>query len=229
MFRFKKKNRKLMPDNELVKQTYISDEQIDIKKSYVKEVLRNKHLPIVLLDPLWLIMREQVESDYIKQGEIKLRGLLKEQGKLNNDFKEYNAVKQSFLKQIMDLSAIVQQTSSDSKIEELNKLHQSIIVTNGKLEQIEQRLEQVDEEIKLVNEEIIEEMVAIGYSYIESCKSKQQALEEEIAILRDEMLHKTNEKKQSEKLSKDIYSYLHSIIGQNQIETIDKVFWEKKK
>ncbi|WP_054741806.1 hypothetical protein [Cellulosilyticum ruminicola] len=228
MFSFLKKNRKVVIQDEIGDDVKISDKKVELKKGYVREVLENKKLPIVLLDPLWYTVKEQIKSNIITENEKKLQGLLKEQARLNTDYKEYVKVKQNFLKQILDLSGQVQDENSTKKIEELNKLHQSTLEVNNRLEEIEKRLEEVDEEVIATNNALVEEMVAVGYEYIELHRLKEIKLEAEIAELREEMLQKTNEKKQSEKFLKDIYNYLHNIVGQQQIEIIDKTLGDTK-
>lgn len=229
MFGFGKKNRKVIVQDEVAEDIKISDKKVELKKNYIATVLENKKLPVVLVDPLWYTVKEQIKSNVIDENEKKLQELLKEQARLNTDYKEYNKVKQNFLKQILALSGEVQGEAGDKKIEELNKLHQSTLEVNHRLEDIEKRLEEVDAEVDLKNKEIIEEMVAVGYEYIELHRLKEAKLEAEIEALRSEMLQKTNERKQSEKFLKDIYQYLHNIVGQQQIEIIDKTLWDMNK
>ena len=226
MFGFGKK-RKVLTHEKGVQEVKISDKKVDIKKEYIEEILSNKKLPIVLLDSLWYTVKEQIKSNVINEKEKKLQELIKEQARLNTDFKEYTKVKQNFLKQILSLSGEVQE--NNEKLEELNKVHQSTLEVNNRLEEIETRLESLDEEIDTVNKELIGEMVAVGYEYIEIHRNKEIQLEEEIVALREEMLKKTNEKKQSEKVLKDIYNYLHNIVGQHQIDIIDRTLWDNKK
>lgn len=229
MFGFGKKNRKVVVQDDIADNVKLSDKQVEIKKSYINTVLENRKLPIVLLDPLWYTVKEQIKSKVIDEKEKLLQELLKEQARLNTDYKEYNKVKQNFLKQILALSGEVQGEDGDKKIEELNKLHQSTLEVNNRLENIETRLEEVDEQVQVTNKELIGEMVAVGYEYIDIHRQKEMKLESEIEALRAEMLKKTNEKKQSEKFLKDIYNYLHNIVGQQQIEIIDKTLWDTNK
>ena len=229
MFGFGKKNRKVIVNSEAVDDIKISDKEVELKKSYINEILTNKKLPIVLLDPLWHTVKEQIKSKIISEKEKQLQELIKEQARLNTDYKEYTKVKQNFLKQILVLSGEVQDEVNNKKIEELNKLHQSILEVNNRLEEIEKRLEEIDKSVDTTNKELIQEMVAVGYEYIELHRCKEERLEQEITMLREQMLEKTNEKKQSEKFLKNIYNYLHNIVGQQQIEIIDKVLWDRNK
>ncbi len=229
MFDFFKKQRSIILEDNLEQEVTLSNEEIDAKKVYIKELIRTKKLPIVLLDPLWHSIRKQVVSELIAKNERKLHDLLKEQGKLNNDYKEYNLVKQGFLKEILELSAALHTEDDISKISRLNKLHESTLGANQKLEDIEKRLDTIEEEIEDVNREIIEEIVAVGYGYITTCKENVQQLEKEIDALRQKVVEKTNEKKKNEHILKGIYQYLHHVIGQQQIEVIDKELWDKQK
>lgn len=223
MFGFRKKNRKIIVNNEEIKRTQVSNETINMKKEYIENILSSRKLPIVVLDPLWHTAKEHIQSDIITKIEKELQELLKEQARLNTDFKEYTVIKQNFLKEILALSGKIQEAEEAGAVEKLNSLHQSTLGANEKLAEIEERLDHIDEDIQAKNKEIISEMVAIGYSYIENYKLEAMQLEREIEILREEMLRKTNQKKQDEAILKDIYNYLHSIVGQEQIEVMDRV------
>lgn len=229
MFDFFKKHRKIILENDLTEEIDISDYEVNIKKTYIKEILHQKKLPIVLLDPLWHGVKGQIVSGSIHKNEEMLQELLKEQGKLTNDYKNYGIVKQNFLKQVLVLSGEIHGEGDKTKIEALNKLHESIVGANQKLEAIEKRLEEVEIEIEKTNREIIEEFVAVGYEYVRICKRKCAQLEKEINGLREQVVVKTNEKKKSEQVLKDIYNYMHHVVGQNQIEVTDKELWEREK
>lgn len=228
LFKFKKKHRKVLINNEETIEVKVNDEDIDLKREYINNILNTKKLPIVLLDPLWHSAKEHINSSVIDKAEKELQELLKEQARLNTDYKEYTVVKQNFLKEILVLSGKVQTGNDAGALEELSKLHQTTLGVNQKLEEIESRLDHIDEEINDKNKEIISEMIAVGYGYIEVYKERTQVLESEIATLRLQMLQKTTQKKESEAFLKDIYNYLHSIVGREQIEIIDKALEEKR-
>ena len=228
LFNFKKRQRKVIINNEEVTEVKVQDENIDLKRDYINNILKTKKLPIVLLDPLWHSAKEHIKSSVIDKVEKELQELLKEQARLNTDYKEYTVIKQNFLKEILILSERVQVGNNDEALKELNKMHQSILVTNQKLEEIEKRLDSIEDEINDKNKVMISEMIAVGYGYIEMCKQKSRTLEDEIATLRMQMLQKTAQKKESEAFLKDIYNYIHSIVGREQIEVIDKALGEKK-
>lgn len=229
VFSFLKKDRKIILKDDLTQEIAISHEKVNMKKNYIKEILANKKLPIVLLDPLWHSIREQIVSQFIEKNEEKLQELLKEQGKLTNDQKEYGIIKQKFLKEIRTLSASLQGEEDIERIEQLGKLHETTLGANQKLQIIEERLGDIEAEIEAVNREIIQEIVGVGYQYISISKESCERLDKEINVLRDQLLLKANEKKKHEQIIKGIYNYMHHVVGQNQIEIIDKELWDKQK
>ena len=206
----------------------VKDKEIDLKRAYIQDILQTKKLPIVLLDPLWHSAKDRIQSTVIETAEKELKELLKEQARLNTDYKEYQVMKQNFLKQILVISEKVQLKGEDEAFKELDKLQLSVLGVNQKIENIEARLEVVEDEIENKNKEMISEMIAVGYGYIETYKERSQKLEAEITELRLIMLKKIAQKKESDAFLKDIYNYLHSIIGREQIEVIDRDLGEKE-
>ncbi len=226
MFNFIKKQRRAVVNHEGVIES-VNNEISQLKRNYIEDILKSKKLPVVLLDPSWHTAKQHIQSPIIDQIEKELQELLKEQGRLNTDYKEYTAIKQNFLKEILVLSNKAQE-GDNKALEELNKMHQSTLGANQKIEEIEARLEAIDDEINSKNKEIVSEMIAIGYGFIDTYKQKNEALETEITELRLQLLQKTQQKKESEAFLKDIYNYLHNIVGREQIEVIDKALGDKK-
>lgn len=226
MFNFIKKQRRAVVNHEGVIES-VNNEISQLKRNYIEDILKSKKLPVVLLDTSWHTAKQHIQSPIIDQIEKELQELLKEQGRLNTDYKEYTAIKQNFLKEILVLSNKAQE-GDNKALEELNKMHQSTLGANQKIEEIEARLEAIDDEINSKNKEIVSEMIAIGYGFIDTYKQKNEALETEITELRLQLLQKTQQKKESEAFLKDIYNYLHNIVGREQIEVIDKALGDKK-
>lgn len=227
MFGFRKKQQNLASSDEGMS-IKMNEREIESKKEYVNSILKNKKLPIVLLDPLWLTAKEHIKSKAISKAEKELQELLKQQARLNTDYKEYTVLKQNFLKDILVASGKAQDATNSKALDELNKLHQTTLGANQKLEEIEIKLDTLDLEIEDKNRAIISEMVAIGYNYIDSYKAQSDKIEAEIAALREEMLKKTNQKKESDAFLKQMYNYIHSIVGNEQIEVIDRALGDKR-
>jgi hypothetical protein len=199
----------------------------DEEQGAIKEVLIKEKLPIVVLDPLWHAIKSELGSHSISKKEERLKELLKQRGKLTNDYKDYLQVKQKMLNNILTLSKFLNEDEDSSKIEELDKYQNSVIMTNEKLDSIDQQIKQVEIDIEVINREIVEETISIGYGYIRTYAQVQSDLQEEIDHLRAEVVKKTEEKKKYEQQMTHLYTYLHSVIGYEQISKVDRKLWKK--
>lgn len=199
------------------------------REIYIREALQNKKLPIVVLDPMWHTIKEQVLSSTIKENEEELNTLLKEQGQVNNDIKEYTLVKQNLLKEVLVISEEINDKGETHKEKYLETLHDSILKTNEKLEVLNERIDEVKNEIQKVNFLLVEETVAIGYEHMEIYKTKKIELEQEIDKLREQVVVKTEEKKQYDEKFTTLYNYMHKVVGYQYIDKVDKKIWSKEK
>lgn len=227
MINFFKKSRQMKENQE--KEISIKNEQMKqiVEKEQIKAVLDTKKMPIVLLDPLWHTIRDTLVTSFIEEREKNLQELLKEQGKLNNELKQYTVVKQNLLKQILEVSDAIQENKLDGQVEKLDTLHKSVLATNEKITDIEQKIPEIEETIEKINKEIILEIILMGYEKIHVYKGQNKILEEEINILREQVVEKTNIKKNNELVLRGVYKYMHSIIGHQTIEQIDQRIGKK--
>lgn len=215
---FKNKNKKdKVTQIKEEKNTVANDKGLE----QIKVLLASKKLPIVVLDSLWYQMRDVLSHTDLTQKETELRELLKEQGKLNNDIKEYNVVKQNLLQKVLVISQEVNEQGSTNKVEELDKVSQAITKANETVEQLESRAIEVDDLIDKINKEIIESVVMDAYGSMEAYKVQKKQVEDEIDRLRKEVVEKTEEKKQYDHAITTIYNYLHKMIGYKYLDKVD--------
>lgn len=205
----------------------LSKQQQKQKEQYIKEVMSHTKLPIVVLDPSWYNVKPLVKSQSIDKKEHELLEVIKEQGTLTNRLKENAKVKQNLMQEVLVVSGQLNENGDETKISELNKLHQAIVKLNEQLKEDESRIEKIAEEIQSINDDIVEEVVTFGYEYMEICKMKSTALENEIDQLRQEVLKKTNEKKQYDESRNILYQYLHNMVGYKHIDKVDQLLGDK--
>ena len=72
------------------------------KQDYFRDALEGKKIPILVLDQRWHQLFDVVEKpSRIKRAEEKVNKLLAKQGKVNDDIKELNALKQKLMDNVM--------------------------------------------------------------------------------------------------------------------------------
>jgi len=198
-----------------------------------KPVTLEKKVPIITLDNSWHQLFEEIKTPEIESLEEKLNELLKEQGKLNTDYIEYTRLKKDMLDKILELTHQAFELNSEEAIEEIEKQQKMVLKINEKTETIELRLDQLTVEIETTNKALVDESVQICYTHINKDREKSNQLDRQIQLIRETLMKKTEEKKALDKRSRQIYRYLHQLVGPRFIEELDKVHlndkdWEKE-
>lgn len=190
-------------------------------KARLKQLLASKKLPIVVLDSMWYEMKSALGHEESNQQESTLKELLKEQGKLTTDLKEYAVVKHNLLQKVLMISQEVNEKGKIDQIEELDRTSQAILKLNETIDTNEKRAVEVGDLIEQLNLELIESVVIEAYGSMEAYKIKKNELEEEIDRLRKAVVEKTEEKKQCDQAITGIYNYLHKMIGYRYLDKMD--------
>lgn len=224
--KFKKQQKAETPEGEKVAKR-LSKGQIKQKNDYLKQVMNQYRLPILVVDPQWYTIKPLVQNDVLLKKEKCLLEYVKEQGTLTNQLKEDQLVKQNLMKDVLTASQTLNEYGDESKLHELETLQQGIIKISEAIKKYEGRLETLEELIEQENREIIQEIVSIGYEQMESYKAESQEIQAEIDQLRELMLQKNAEKKKLDEANVALYQYLHNVVGYKHLDKVDKVLGEK--
>lgn len=226
---FSKFRKHKQKENEAVEQVEVrlSKQQVKEKERYLKEIMSQNKLPIVVLDPNWYKVKPLVQNTAILKKEQLVLDYIKEQGSLTNKLKDDNKIKQNLMQEVLRVSQKLGESGDEAKLTEMDKLHHGIVKLNEEIKKGEERLDALQGIIQENNMELLEEAVAIGYEYMEVCKNKSESLGEEIDKLREQMLQKTAEKKKYDEQVNILYHYLHNIVGYKHIDKVDKILGDK--
>ena len=188
-----------------------------------KEALHEKKIPILVLDQKWhRLFAIHGKTDEIKETEQELDGLLARQGKLNSDVKDLKKLKANLMNNIMDN---MDESSPDSdskqrekKLEEDKRLIEEI---NEKIEMAEDELLDLPNLIKEINEELM--LLSMDYFYSKLRVNQQEAkeIEDWITQVRIDLKKNIIKKQNREINNREIYAYLHDILGNEVIDIFD--------
>lgn len=201
----------------LKKRDKVTDSHLD----RITTLLETKKLPIVVLDGMWYEIKDALRHLDVEDEECALKELLKEQGKLITDLKEYAVVKQKLMEQVLVISQEVNEKGDMVQLEAMDKTSQALLKLNETMEECEKRALEVGELIKQNNKALIERVVVDGYHTMAQHQSRKNDLEKEIDRLRRELVEKTEERKQYDQAIGGIYNYLHKIIGYQDLDKLD--------
>lgn len=199
------------------------------KRLFESTELKKQKMPIVTLDHSWHQLITEIKTPQIEALEKELTKLLKEQGKLNTDYIEYTRMKKNMLDTILNLTHEAFELKSDDAIKKIEDQQKMILKINENLEEIEKGLDTVPQRIQEVNGLLLDQSVQLSYSYMNEYRIKSEALDEEIQVIRKNLLEKTEQKKTCDQKVEQLYQYLHQLVGPGFIEKLDHQYWENLK
>ncbi len=194
-----------------------------------KQALRGKKIPVLVLDQKWhRLFAIHGKTEEITQVETRLKELLGKQGKLNQELKELKRLKGKLMDNIVqNMDGISQEYHSslqERKMEEDKRLIDEI---NEKMEAYEDELLDLPNLIRLTNEELMILSMEYFYEKIRVNKSEADEIAEWIDSVRVELKKNIIRKQNREINNREIYSYLHNILGPEVLDIFDIKYHEE--
>ena len=188
-----------------------------------KQALHEKKVPLLVLDQKWhRLFAIHGKTDEIKETEEELNGLLARQGKLNSEVKDLKKVKNTLMNNIMenmdDSISEAERNQREKKLEQDKRLIEEI---NEKISNAEDELLDLPNIIKECNEELM--LLSMDYFYSKLRVNQQEAkeIEDWITQVRIDLKKNIIKKQNREINNREIYAYLHDILGNEVIDIFD--------
>lgn len=210
MFNFRKK------DNKAVK--------------FNKYVLRNNDISLLILDERWNgIFNFAEKTEDIIKAEEELKSLLIIQSKLLEEQKTAAARKKELVANILALTQDTFENNNEESRTKMNECEQEIKDINERLTQVESQLEELPQKLKDKNLELLGIAVEKVYFTLRTRQKKLEELDKLINETRDKLKGYIDEKETIAQENNDSYSYFHDLLGSEELERLDKLYFEDKK
>ncbi len=186
------------------------------------EALQSVKVPLLPLDQKWHHLFTGIEkTPEIKEAESKVDELLKLQGKLNDDLKNYKKVKSNLMGSIvdnMDDSDVTDKSLRDKKMEENKKL---INDANDKIAEIEDRLLDLPRDLDAANKVLMVLSMDLCYKKLRENAVDIGEIGNWIKKIRVELKKNIIIKQVKEQKNEEIYAYMHDILGPKTMDVFD--------
>lgn len=190
---------------------------------YFKKALSGKKVPILVLDQKWhRLFAVHGKPEEVKDTEEELDSLLARQGKLNQDLKDLKKVKSNLMGGIVANMEGKDEEKGDShlekKIEENKRLLDDV---TEKMEACEDELLELPKLIKESNERLMLSSMEFCYEKLRSNAEKVAEIDAWIKQVRIDLKKNIIRKQNREINSKEMYAYMHDILGPQIIDVFD--------
>lgn len=185
--------------------------------------VRINKLPTLILDETFNYVFKNNKTERMIELEEEIKELLKEQGRLNEQYGKLEKSKKIRLSKILNLSGELNEKNS-SAAEEMGKNQNTVGLINDELENMKKRLSELPLIIDEKNYELFSEAVKISYNDVSKISSKIKKLEPEVQKLRAKLKEKTDIKDVLDDEYKEKSLFLRKFIGHEGIQILDERF-----
>ncbi len=197
--------------------------QLDMK------VLFKNDITLLILDERWNgLFKNIVKTEEISQCENGIKELLKEQSRVISESKEIAARKKECMDNIIRLTTEVFDNNNQNAQTEMQECEKQIIGINTRLTEIEERLAGIPKEIRQVNLELLEHTVKLVYFSIRENQERVSQLDKEIAETKEKLIKLVDERELRAQDDTDTYSYFHDLLGGDQLQKLDEVYFSTR-
>lgn len=200
-------------------------------KEELQKALVGKKIPVLILDQKWhRLFAVHGKTNEIKQVETELNTLLARQGKLGTDLKSYKALKKKLMDSIVqNMDGTSEEHMDAARERKLDEDKRLIDETNQKIEEAEEELLEIPAKIRSTNERLM--ILSMDYFYDKLRVNEEEAKEIDAWITQVRIdLKKNIIKKQNREINnREIYAYLHDILGPEVLNLFDIQYGEQGK
>ncbi len=184
--------------------------------------LEGKNIPILTLDNKWhrLFTQNEMSKEILDQSEV-LNELLKKQGKLSNDIKDYKRLKQKLMNEIVSLMGEDNQAKDADAQKKQDENKKLIEECNDKIDNTQEDLLDMETEIYRENKKLMLMSMDVCYQVIRENTEDIAQIEEWINDMRIELKKNVVRKQEKEMYNEELYTYMHDIFGPEVIEIFD--------
>lgn len=188
-----------------------------------EKVFKGKKIPIVVLDERWHeLFPDYDKPSQIRDIEVQLNNLIKQQGKIATELKEMKQLKTKLMQEIIEHMDPSEGNSGKLKAKKLDQNQKFIKEITEKSKQMEDDLIEIPYEIKEINEKLIIESAIVCYNRLNTNKQKINEIGKWVLGVREELKEKILEKQDMEMKNTAIYSYMHDMMGPELLQELDE-------
>ncbi len=189
-------------------------------------MLKNK-IPILVMDENWLRLFGDIKYKNMQYLKEELNELIKKEGKLKEKSYILQREKTHAMKMILGISDAINNESKDVDPKLLDEYKSKIEKANEELEEITFQLETIPHEIREVNFQLLETTADYGYKELKTREKKLKETVDELDKLRERLRELINEKHDYEEWIDSAYSFLHGMLGSEEMEKLDEKILDK--
>ncbi len=192
----------------------------DINISY--DVMIKNKIPVLINDESWKTLFDSINDKSIINLKNKLVELINEEIESAKMLRKLKIDKKKTMIKILNLSEEVNDNNNNNALELLDKCQEDIRRMNEDIDEITFRTEVLPKEIREANFNLLKETIRYAYKDLKDSEANLIVINDEIDSIRKRFRILLDEKHNNEEKINDTYSFLHGILGSDEMEKLDR-------
>jgi flagellar biosynthesis/type III secretory pathway chaperone len=189
-------------------------------------IVKKNKIPILIYNPEWMQLFINFHSKSLKKSVTILEELLSRERTLEAEQKELEKRKKILMTKILYISREINEDNNLEAIPRMEETQKELLQINEKLPAIMEELETLPNLINNQNIAVLKETIKRAYDLIKENKDENLKCQEEITLIRQRLGELITRKIEAEERVNRLYSFLHGMVGVEEMEKLDDHFNE---
>ncbi len=190
--------------------------------------LSGRRKSLLIEDQEWMHLFDQRANFKIKHFSAKLKKMVEERDNIEKQIDDLKRNKKKDMQMIIVMSQKANEEGDEAALQKMTEMQNAINHSNRQLEQLEGQQQNLLEKIEDTNRKLLEITVDFAYKEIKKMEEDLQKAQEEMDYLKNRLNDTINKKYSLEEDKSRMYKWVHSFLGSDETDKLDKDYLEEE-
>ena len=193
---------------------------IDFKDNIVKK----NRIPILIYVPEWIQLFSNYKSRNMQKIIARLEELIAREKECDSELRSLEKRKKVVMNKILYLSKDINDNNNEAALPKMEEAEKELIEINQKMPKLIEEMETLPDLINVQNTLLLKETIKRSYELIKEHKSESENCQEQVNEIRQKLAALIQKKVDMEERVNKLYSFVHGMIGADEMESLDENF-----
>ena len=193
---------------------------IDFKDNIVKK----NRIPILIYVPEWIQLFSNYKSRNMQKIIARLEELIAREKECDSELRSLEKRKKVVMNKILYLSKDINDNNNEAALPKMEETEKELIEINQKMPKLIEEMETLPDLINVQNTLLLKETIKRSYELIKEHKSESENCQEQVNEIRQKLAALIQKKVDMEERVNKLYSFVHGMIGADEMESLDENF-----
>ncbi|MDF2892674.1 MAG: hypothetical protein K0R80_3041 [Clostridia bacterium] len=184
-------------------------------------IIKKNRIPILIYNPEWMQLFVNFNSKSLKKAVSSLEELLSREKACEAEQKELERRKKTLMNKILYISKEINEDNNLDAIPKMKETQKELLQINERIPVLVEELEILPAMINQQNTVVLKETIKRAYELIRENKDEALKCQEEVNQIRQQLGELIKRKVETEERVNKLYSFVHGMIGADEMEKLD--------